>query len=138
MSITCLPPQAKVEISPTDPSALTWIGLIQPRPNSPAKKCPSTDCGDLGGEVRVGAPRSPGPPIGDSEPPPNSGGVPASPAYRIQAGRAGGSVPCPVLRNELLTGPPVQLNFGPVALVAKFHSLYVSVAVLVPVQYGHP
>jgi hypothetical protein len=42
------------------------------------------------------------------------------------------------LRNELLAGPPVQLNLGPVALVAKFHSLYVSVVLLEPVQYGHP
>ena len=44
----------------------------------------------------------------------------------------------PVLRNELFVGPPAQLNFAPVLLVAKFHSLYVSVVVLVPVQYGQP
>jgi hypothetical protein len=30
---------------PTEPSLLTWIGLIQPRPNSPAKNCPSKLCG---------------------------------------------------------------------------------------------
>ncbi|RAO52517.1 hypothetical protein LUPAC06_05823 [Micromonospora saelicesensis] len=64
--------------------------------------------------------------------------MPASPAYRIQAGWAGGSVVRPVLRNELLVGPPVQLYFAPLALVAKSNSLYVSVLVLVPVQYGQP
>jgi hypothetical protein len=47
MSITCLPPQAKFEISPTEPSAPTWIGLMKPRPNSPAKKCPSSSAGHL-------------------------------------------------------------------------------------------
>jgi hypothetical protein len=47
-------------------------------------------------------------------------------------------VPSPVLRNELFVGPPAQLYLGPVALVAKFHSLYVSFVVLVPVQYGQP
>ncbi len=64
--------------------------------------------------------------------------MPLSPAYLIQAGRAAGSVPWPVLRNELLVAPPVQLYFAPVVPVAKFHSLYVSVLVLVPVQYGQP
>ena len=64
-------------------------------------------------------------------------GVPASPAYRIQAGWAGGRVVRPVLRNELFVGPPVQLYFAPPVLVAKSHSLYVSVVVVVTVQYGH-
>ncbi len=61
--------------------------------------------------------------MGDSDPEPNSGGLPASPAYRIQAGFAAGSVAWPVLRKELLAGPPAQSYLGPVALVAKFHSL---------------
>jgi hypothetical protein len=56
----------------------------------------------------------------------------------IQAGWAGGRVGRPVLRNELLAGPPVQLNFPPVVLVAKFHSLNVSLVVLLPLQYGQP
>ena len=44
----------------------------------------------------------------------------------------------PVLRNELLVGPPAQLYLAPAVSVAKFHSLYVSVVVFVPVQYGQP
>ena len=43
-----------------------------------------------------------------------------------------------MLRNELFAGPPAQSNFGPVLFVAKFHLLYVSVDVFVPVQYGQP
>jgi hypothetical protein len=50
----------------------------------------------------------------------------------------GGSLVRPVLRNELLVGPPAQSYLAPVELVAKFHSLYVSAVVLVPVQYGQP
>lgn len=45
---------------------------------------------------------------------------------------------CPVLRNELFVGPAPQLYFAPVVPLAKFHSLYVSVLVFVPVQYGQP
>lgn len=51
--------------------------------------------------------------MGDSEPLPNSGGEPASPPYLIHAGWAGGSVRCPVLRGEALTGPPAQSYFAP-------------------------
>ncbi len=49
--------------------------------------------------------------MGDSEPPPNSGGEPASPPYRIQAGCAGGSVRRPVLRKESLFGPPPAQSY---------------------------
>ncbi|RGC66059.1 hypothetical protein C5N14_25415 [Micromonospora sp. MW-13] len=38
---------------PGEPSALTWIGLIQPRPNSVAKNCPSKDCGNFVVEVEA-------------------------------------------------------------------------------------
>ncbi len=64
---------------PGEPSALRWIGLIQPRPNSVAKNCPSKDCGNFVGELRLASYRYTGPAIGDSEPPPNAGGLPASP-----------------------------------------------------------
>lgn len=79
-----------------------------------------------------------GPAIGDSEPPPNSGGEPASPAYRIQAGWAGGRVARPVLRKELLAGPEAQSYFPADGPLGKVYSPYVSVGVLVPVQYGQP
>lgn len=75
--------------------------------------------------------------MGDSEPPPNSGGEPASP-YLIQLGFAAGRVASPVLRKELLAGPPAQLYLAAPGPLGKVYSLYVSEAVLVPVQYGHP
>src|SRR5687768_15701248 len=104
MSMTWVPvhgatAHGNVSIVPREPSALMWIGLIQRRPNSPAKNMPSNDCGNFVVDGLLALYRYTGPAIGDSEPPPNSGGEPASPAYRIQAGRAAGSVPLPVLRN---------------------------------------
>lgn len=56
----------------------------------------------------------------------------------IQAGFAAGSVPSPVLRNELFVGPPVQLYLDCDGPDGKVYSLYVSVLVLAPVQYGQP
>jgi hypothetical protein len=47
MSMTCRPPHGKLPISPGAPLLSTWIGLTQPRPSSPAKKCPSKDCGNF-------------------------------------------------------------------------------------------
>jgi hypothetical protein len=55
MSMTCLPTHGKLEISPGEPSAFRWIGLIQPRPSSPAKKWLSSSAGNLVGEFRLGS-----------------------------------------------------------------------------------
>jgi hypothetical protein len=68
-----------VEISPGVPSPLTLIGLIQRRPYSAAKKVPSSVCGNFTAELSPALYRYTGPPIGDSEPLPNSGGVESNP-----------------------------------------------------------
>ncbi|CAM5564342.1 hypothetical protein SCYAM73S_00703 [Streptomyces cyaneofuscatus] len=123
---------------PGDPSAFTSTGLIHLRPYSVAKNRPSREAGNFTAESRSGSKSYTGPAIGDSEPPPNSGGEPASPAYRIQAGWAGGRVARPVLRKELFAGPAAQSYFAPAGPLGKAYSPYVSVGVLVPVQYGQP
>ncbi|GAA2835344.1 hypothetical protein GCM10020220_025310 [Nonomuraea rubra] len=56
----------------------------------------------------------------------------------IQLGSAAGSLARPVLRKELFTGPPAQSYLAPDGPLGKVYSLYVSAAVLVPVQYGQP
>jgi hypothetical protein len=42
-----VPVQGNVSIPSIAPLELTWIGLIQRRPNSPAKNCPSNPAGNL-------------------------------------------------------------------------------------------
>jgi hypothetical protein len=49
--MTCVPVHGNAEISPYVPFELTVIALIQRRPYSPAKYRPSSDCGNLTGEV---------------------------------------------------------------------------------------
>jgi len=44
----------------------------------------------------------------------------------------------PVLRKELLVAPPPQLYFAIDGPLGNVYSLYVSVVVFVPVQYGQP
>ena len=41
MSMTWVPVQGNDSIAAIVPFVFTWIGLIQRRPNSPAKNCPS-------------------------------------------------------------------------------------------------
>jgi hypothetical protein len=75
----CVPLHGKAWIRPGEPSAFTAMSRIHRRPNSAAKKCPSKAWGNLVGAGLAALYRYTGPPIGDSDPPPNSGGVPASP-----------------------------------------------------------
>jgi hypothetical protein len=53
MSITCLPVHGKLVIGPGAPVEVTSIGLIQPRPSSPAKNTPSRVCGNFTVEVEA-------------------------------------------------------------------------------------
>src|SRR6185295_5748504 len=113
MSITCVPVHGNAPISPTPPVPVTSMALIHLRPYSPAKNRPLNACGNFTGELRFGSNRYTGPAIGDSDPVPNSGGVPASPPYLIHEALGTGSFLMPVLRGELLVGPPAQSNFAP-------------------------